>query len=160
MAVTRAVPGWVYVLVSQRDPRVVKIGRTTYSAYRRAEQLAETPGYRDFAPYAVSCSIAVFDCAFVEAASHRMLSHKRVRRRDCQELFWANPQEARRVVEAAARSLQGRPSSHFGRRAPFWRRRGDGRTVTAVALLVLFVWLMRPELLHLVATLRMLGFRL
>lgn len=100
--------GWVYVLESAR-PGVVKIGRTARNAGARAREIEGDGAYADFAPFREAWSRPVSDCCAVEAAAHRMLSHRRVRAAGrSRELFAVPADEARRVVEAAADSLRGR----------------------------------------------------
>lgn len=101
-------PGWVYVLESAR-PGVLKIGRTARNAGARAREIEGDGAYADFAPFREVWSRPVSDCCAVEAAAHRMLSHRRVRAAGrSRELFAVPADEARRVVEAAADALRGR----------------------------------------------------
>lgn len=148
-------PGWVYVLESAR-PGVVKIGRTARNAGARAREIEGDGAYAGFAPFREVLSRPVSDCCAVEAAAHRMLSHRRVRAAGrSRELFAVPADEARRVVEAAAESLRGRyvlphrrPASkrrwHAATRAVLRPGRGCppgmARRVLGAALVLLALW--------------------
>lgn len=134
------IPGCVYVLASGSHPGIVKVGRTSRSAYSRALELDVAPGYAAFAPWREVWSEVVSDTGYVEGAAHRMLAHHRIRfdRIACRELFRVEPAEARRVVSAAAQSLRGRPRAVPARReraGVLWRR-----AIGRLAWMALLLW--------------------
>jgi hypothetical protein len=123
-------PGWIYILASTSHPGIVKIGRTSRHTPGRMQEIDRDSVYAAFGPWTEIWSRAVADCAHVETAAHRMLANRRVKlgRLPCRELFRVDSSEARRVVEAAAGSLNvvRRPVPLLRRpaRAP---RKGRGR---------------------------------
>ena len=109
-------PGKVYVLVSGRDPMVVKVGKTRKSPGERAAELERAPGYRHFAPYRVAFWAVTDRMSAVEAAVHRRLRPTRLRMdiTGCQELFRSGEAEAvaavKEVAEVANRPFERRLS--------------------------------------------------
>ena len=152
-------PGWVYILTNEALPGMVKIGLTTRTPTERAGELTAASGVP--LPFVVAWARAVSDCAYVEAAVHRMLDDRRVSGK--REFFRVDPQTARQVIEAAAgtklrRRFWSRPPVRNNRRGGRYRREKDltgfwlGLSAFAViALLAVFQpalpgWLPRPLL--------------
>lgn len=146
---TRATPGWVYVLRSEPHPHVVKIGRSSHNADRRAREIAGEPGYETYAPFETVWALAVPDTERVELGVHRMLHHRRLRRgrRTARELFVVAPAEARAVVEAVTASASAVPPPFASPVRHATLRRSRGRpsrplrlALAAAALAILFAW--------------------
>ena len=115
------VPGKVYVLRSGRYPAVHKVGRTAWHTEWRAEQLANEPGYRGFAPFLPVYEIAVDDTVAVEAGAHRRLDRRRiVLRCGSRELFRATEDQCCRAVQEAAMEVEAhrRIAAVWGRGSP------------------------------------------
>lgn len=137
-------PGWIYVLASASHPGIVKIGRTSRHTQGRTIEIDHSDAYAAFAPWTEVWSRAVSDCVHVETAAHRMLKNRRIMlgRSPCRKLFRVDPQDARRVVEAAAGSLivvrKPLPSPVGCRAIRFQPRRKRlwGQAVAAVMLVV------------------------
>jgi hypothetical protein len=101
-----AIPGWVYILTNPAMPGLVKIGMTGRTPSQRIAELTRATGVPS--PFEVVWSAPVSDCAWVEAAVHRLLADRRVSAG--REFFRADVALARKTVEAAAGSLLGRPA--------------------------------------------------
>lgn len=126
-------PGWVYVLTNPAMPGLVKIGLTSRNPQARAAELTRATGVP--APFVIAWCRAVSDCAYVEAAVHRMLSGKRVSGR--REFFRCEAKTARQAIEAAAGSKLGRRfRSQPRRRRPPAKRRHRGRTEPTLLFLI------------------------
>ena len=145
--------GWVYVLTNSAMPGLVKIGLTTRNPRDRAAELTAATGVP--APFVIAWCRAATDCAYVEAAVHRMLDDRRVSGK--REFFRCDVQTARQVIEAAAGMKLGRrylPPPPMARRRPGkgrGRHRGGGDSLPALmalsgVVLVAVLALFRPPL--------------
>lgn len=112
MNAAAASPGWVYILTNPSMPGLVKVGLTTRALDARAAELTAATGVPT--PFVVAWGRAVSDCAYVEAAVHRMLDDRRVSGK--REFFRCDVATARLVIEAAAGSELGRHYQKAGDR--------------------------------------------
>jgi hypothetical protein len=90
-------PGWVYVLTCLDYPACVKIGGTSRTPQHRATELVIE--YDTKHAFTVVAAHPVGNWFAVEQMTHRMLSDRRLPR---SELFRCRPDEASRVIKAAA----------------------------------------------------------
>lgn len=86
--------GWVYVLTNEFMPGIVKIGKTTRSVERRAEELYQT-GVP--APFVEAYSAMAPDCLAIEMALHAHFDERRVNA--SREFFRVSVAEVRQQIE-------------------------------------------------------------
>ena len=89
---------YVYILINEAMPGLVKIGRTTTSVKQRISELNQPAGI----PLPFTCYYAarVEDCAKVERKLHEAFGDHRVR--DRREFFRLSPHRAQAALELAA----------------------------------------------------------
>lgn len=89
---------FVYILINEAMPGLIKIGRTTTSVKQRISELNSPAGI----PLPFTCYYAarVEDCAIVEKRLHEAFGDHRVR--DKREFFWLSPHRAQAALELAA----------------------------------------------------------
>jgi hypothetical protein len=89
---------FVYILINESMPGLIKIGRTTTSVKQRISELNAPAGI----PLPFTCYYAarVEDCAKVERKLHEAFGDHRVRER--REFFRLSPQRAQAALELAA----------------------------------------------------------
>jgi hypothetical protein len=89
---------FVYILINEAMPGLVKIGRTTTSVKQRMSELNAPAGI----PLPFTCYYAakVDDCIKVERKLHEAFGDHRVRER--REFFWLSPHRAQAALELAA----------------------------------------------------------
>lgn len=152
MAETPSRLGWVYVLTNPAFPGMVKIGFTSETPRKRAADLSRATGVP--LPFTVVWARAVSDCAYVEAAVHRLLDDKRVQGKKAAgarkeaEFFRVDVRTARQVIEAAAGACLGpvyrpgptrQPHKRWRGRARRHSRRGDGLALCLLAGVTVFL---------------------
>ena len=89
---------FVYILINEAMPGLIKIGRTTTSVKQRISELNAPAGI----PLPFTCYYAarVEDCIKVERKLHEAFGDHRVR--DRREFFWLSPHRAQAALELAA----------------------------------------------------------
>ncbi len=89
---------FVYILINEAMPGLIKIGRTTTSVKQRISELNAPAGI----PLPFTCYYAarVEDCVKVERKLHEAFGDHRVRER--REFFWLSPHRAQAALELAA----------------------------------------------------------
>ncbi len=89
---------FVYILINEAMPGLVKIGRTATSVKQRISELNSPAGI----PLPFTCYYAarVDDCVKVERKLHEAFGDHRVR--DKREFFWLSPHRAQAALELAA----------------------------------------------------------
>lgn len=89
---------YVYILINEAMPGLIKIGRTTTSVKQRMSELNSPAGI----PLPFTCYYAarVEDCAKVEKKLHEAFGDHRVR--DKREFFWLSPHRAQAALELAS----------------------------------------------------------
>ncbi len=89
---------FVYILINEAMPGLIKIGRTTTSVKQRMSELNAPAGI----PLPFTCYYAarVEDCVKVERKLHEAFGDLRVR--DRREFFWLSPHRAQSALELAA----------------------------------------------------------
>jgi hypothetical protein len=89
---------FVYILINEAMPGLIKIGRTTTSVKQRISELNSPAGI----PLPFTCYYAarVEDCVKVERKLHEAFGDHRVR--DKREFFWLSPHRAQAALELAA----------------------------------------------------------
>jgi T5orf172 domain len=89
---------FVYILINEAMPGLIKIGRTTTSVKQRISELNAPAGI----PLPFTCYYAarVEDCVLVERKLHDAFGDHRVRER--REFFWLSPHRAQAALELAA----------------------------------------------------------
>ncbi len=89
---------YVYILINEAMPGLIKIGRTTTSVKQRISELNAPAGI----PLPFTCYYAarVEDCVKVERKLHEAFGDHRVRER--REFFWLSPHRAQAALELAA----------------------------------------------------------
>ena len=89
---------FVYILINEAMPGLIKIGRTTTSVKQRISELNQPAGI----PLPFTCYYAarVDDCVKVERKLHEAFGDHRVR--DKREFFWLSPHRAQAALELAA----------------------------------------------------------
>jgi hypothetical protein len=89
---------FVYILINEAMPGLIKIGRTTTSVKQRISDLNSPAGI----PLPFTCYYAarVEDCVKVERKLHEAFGDHRVR--DKREFFWLSPHRAQAALELAA----------------------------------------------------------
>ena len=89
---------FVYILINEAMPGLIKIGRTTTSVKQRISELNSPAGI----PLPFTCYYAarVEDCVKVERKLHDAFGDHRVR--DKREFFWLSPHRAQAALELAA----------------------------------------------------------
>ena len=89
---------FVYILINESMPGLIKIGRTTTSVKQRISELNAPAGI----PLPFTCYYAarVEDCVKVERKLHEAFGDHRVRER--REFFWLSPHRAQAALELAA----------------------------------------------------------
>lgn len=89
---------FVYILINEAMPGLIKIGRTTTSVKQRMSELNAPAGI----PLPFTCYYAarVEDCVKVERKLHEAFGDHRVRER--REFFWLSPHRAQAALELAA----------------------------------------------------------
>jgi len=89
---------FVYILINEAMPGLIKIGRTTTSVKQRMSELNAPAGI----PLPFTCYYAarVGDCIKVEKKLHEAFGDHRVR--DRREFFWLSPHRAQAALELAA----------------------------------------------------------
>lgn len=89
---------FVYILINEAMPGLIKIGRTTTSVKQRMSELNAPAGI----PLPFTCYYAarVEDCVKVEKKLHEAFGDHRVRER--REFFWLSPHRAQAALELAA----------------------------------------------------------
>jgi len=89
---------YVYILINEAMPGLIKIGRTTTSVKQRISELNQPAGI----PLPFTCYYAarVEDCVKVERKLHEAFGDHRVR--DRREFFWLSPHRAQAALELAA----------------------------------------------------------
>jgi hypothetical protein len=89
---------YVYILINEAMPGLIKIGRTNTSVKQRISELNSPAGI----PLPFTCYYAarVEDCVKVERKLHDAFGDHRVR--DKREFFWLSPHRAQAALELAA----------------------------------------------------------
>jgi hypothetical protein len=89
---------FVYILINEAMPGLIKIGRTSTSVKQRISELNSPAGI----PLPFTCYYAarVEDCVIVERKLHEAFGDHRVR--DKREFFWLSPHRAQAALELAA----------------------------------------------------------
>ena len=89
---------FVYILINEAMPGLIKIGRTNTSVKQRMSELNAPAGI----PLPFTCYYAarVEDCVKVERKMHEAFGDHRVRER--REFFWLSPHRAQAALELAA----------------------------------------------------------
>ena len=97
--------GFVYVLVNSSMPGLVKIGKTTRDPADRAEELSRVTGVAT--PFVMIFKQYFQDCDAAETQIHRALDHTGQRISNVREFFRVPPDQAIRVILAAAGGWDG-----------------------------------------------------
>ena len=135
------VPGWVYVLASEAEHGIVKVGFTTRSTGFRIREIERAYGYSHFAPWIEVLSVPVSDSFHVEKTAHRMLSAYQVRH-ESREIFRVDPAKACGAVRAAAGSSRSRRALQGKRRQIGYESPSKLLVfVVAIALFGAMLWL-------------------
>jgi hypothetical protein len=89
---------FVYILINEAMPGLIKIGRTTTTVKQRISELNSPAGI----PLPFTCYYAarVEDCVKVERKLHEAFGDHRVREK--REFFWLSPHRAQAALELAA----------------------------------------------------------
>lgn len=93
-------PGYVYVMINQYMPGIVKIGKTTDAPEKRAKDLSSATGVPT--PFLLAYYIKVDDCDRFEKQIHQILEKKRVN--ENREFFQISSTEAINTIIYSANS--------------------------------------------------------
>jgi T5orf172 domain len=124
--------GYVYVLINDEIPNLVKVGKTKNEPEARAKQLSTFTGVPQ--KFVVYRAYAVKDCSAAERDAHSCLSRVFGRPNEAREFFSGSPQEVSLVLDDALKMHLINPDdfsiSEFG--DPFERLRGKEFTFACI----------------------------